>query len=496
MERRTGPVMHQCGTRFGLLGAVVLGAVVSCRASGGPDETTATGGQTLHGLSDPGPRPGAPGAGAPATPQPVEPDDPAAQQQASVACFPGLASDVLLACEQAVIRFQEIDSVSGKLGVETGVGLGPAFNGNSCAMCHAQPAVLGSSPGLGSPQNAVPNPQIAVATLDGARNVIPPFITSDGPVREARFRSDGLVHDLFTISGRIDAPGCDAMQPDFDWQASYRVPTPLFGLGLVENVPDAELEANLAASAGAFGTGGAFNVSADDGTIMRFGWKAQAKSILDFAGGAYSVEQGVTSEAFPHEKAGGATNLQGCLSFNPLPEDVTDLAAPSTSTVSDASSDLVNFGIAIRLSRPPAPATAPFGIGSIAITQDEIDRGRDAFLWVGCASCHTPTLTTASSSIDPALSNVEFHPYSDFALHHMGPELADGIVQGSAGPDQFRTAPLWGVGQRLYFLHDGRTSDIVGAVAAHGGDAQFVIANFATLPRYQQREVVYFLRSL
>jgi CxxC motif-containing protein (DUF1111 family) len=65
------------------------------------------------------------------------------------------------------------------------------------------------------------------------------------------------------------------------------------------------------------------------------------------------------------------------------------------------------------------------------------------------------------------MSNVTYHPYSDFALHHMGSNLADGIVQGVAGPDQFRTAPLWGVGQRLFFLHDGRVSDLLQAVQAH-----------------------------
>lgn len=489
-------MQHARGTRVWLAIAMTAAAVASCTSREGADETFAAGGQTLHGVADPGPRPGLPGAGAPQTSQPIDPDDAAARQQARVACFPGLASDVLLACEQAVIRFQEIDSVSGNLGVETGVGLGPAFNGNSCAMCHAQPGVMGSSPGLLSPQKPVPNPQIALASLDGAENVVPPFITPEGPVREVRFRSDNLVHDLFTIGGRTDAPGCRAMQPDFRGQKSYRIPTPLFGLGLVENVPDVELEANLGVSCLQFDTGGTFNVSSDDGTIMRFGWKAQTKSVRNFDGAAYNVEQGVTSESFPNEKAGGASHLEGCLSFNPTPEDATNLSGSGQNTVSDVSSDVENFGIAIRLSRPPAPATAPFGIGTVEITQEEIDKGRQAFVSVGCASCHTPILTTADSSLDPAMSNVQFHPYSDFALHHMGPELADGIVQGQAGPDQFRTAPLWGLGQRLYFLHDGRTDDLADAIEAHGGDAAMVISNFHRLPRYKQLDTVYFLRSL
>jgi len=109
---------------------------------------------------------------------------------------------------------QEIDSVSGTIAGEAGSGLGPTFNGNSCTQCHAQPAPGGSSPGLNSPQNSVQNPQIALATLDGATNTVPSFITPDGPIREARFvrnsngTADGGVHGLYTIRGRSDAAGC------------------------------------------------------------------------------------------------------------------------------------------------------------------------------------------------------------------------------------------------------------------------------------------------
>jgi CxxC motif-containing protein (DUF1111 family) len=130
------------------------------------------------------------------------------------------------------------------------------------------------------------------------------------------------------------------------------------------------------------------------------------------------------------------------------------------------------------------------------INQNQIDRGSAEFVAVGCAACHTPTLTTAASSLDAAMSNVTFHPYSDFALHHMGSGLSDGITQGNAGPDQFRTAPLWGVGQRLFLLHDGRTSDLTVAIAAHGGDASTVITNFNNLSKTDQQDIIFFLRSL
>jgi CxxC motif-containing protein (DUF1111 family) len=393
-------------------------------------------------------------------------------------------------CEQAVIRFQEVDSVSGTVGTESGQGLGPTFNGNGCAVCHAHPAVLGSSP--------APNPQIALATLDGATNTVPSFISASGPVREARFLGDGSVHDLYTITGRSDASGCNTAQPDFAAQIAagtiiFRVPTPLFGLGLVENTPDATLRENgppagapTNASLGI--TGGVFNLSGNDQTITRFGWKAQNKSLLIFSGEAYTVEQGVTNEAFPNERA----LVPGC-SFNGTPEDATPSRKKfPAKSLSDASSDIVNFAAAIRLSAPPTPALPP------GVTAAQASNGQAVFVRVGCANCHSPALTTAASGVDPALSNVTFHPYSDFALHEMG-ALGDGITQGGAGPNQFRTAPLWGAGQRLFFLHDGRTGDLVFAIEAHaspGSEASAAVANFNAATASDQQDLVSFLRSL
>ena len=227
-------------------------------------------------------------------------------------------------------------------------------------MCHAQPAAGGSSPGLSSPQNPVPNPQVALAKLDGATNTVPSFITNSGPVREARFVAtdptnvysalDGGVHALYTIQGRTDAPGCTLAQPNFAFQQSYgnvifRIPTPVFGLGLVENTPDSTLRANLNSTSSSrynLGIGGSFNTSGNDGTITRFGWKAQNKSLLIFASEAYNVEQGVTNEGFPNER----NTTAGC-AFNATPEDSSNLLNPNQSssnfgtTVGTISGDVV-----------------------------------------------------------------------------------------------------------------------------------------------------------
>ncbi|MGC2771993.1 MAG: hypothetical protein WA232_09865, partial [Candidatus Sulfotelmatobacter sp.] len=192
----------------------------------------------VHAQNDPGPRPGPAAAGS---------------------FYSTLNANEQAFFIQAQLRFQEIDSVSGGIAGESGSGLGPTFNGNSCAQCHAQPTIGGASPGVLSPQNAIPNPQVALAALDGATNAVPSFVTANGPVLEARFIKtssgalDGGVHDLYTIAGRSDAPGCTLAPPDFATALStdniiFRTPTPLFGLGLVEATPDANLQANLAAT--------------------------------------------------------------------------------------------------------------------------------------------------------------------------------------------------------------------------------------------------------
>jgi CxxC motif-containing protein (DUF1111 family) len=439
----------------------------------------------LPAQSDPGPRTGPAAAGS---------------------FYPTLSANEQNFFNQAFLRFQEVDSVSGGIAGEAGVGLGPTFNGNSCAQCHAQPAVGGASPGLISPQNSIQNPQVALATLDSATNVVPSFITANGPVLEARFIKtstgalDGGVHDLYTIAGRSDAIGCILAQPDFATALStnnviFRTPTPLFGLGLVEATPDATLQANLTATQSARAAlkiGGVFNTSGNDGTITRFGWKAQNKSLLIFVGEAYNVEQGVSNENFPNERSA----VTGCV-FNGSPEDSTVLLNQnvnssnfglSVGTASEMSSDVVNFAAFIRLSAPPTPA---------ASTQSTLN-GATQFNTIGCNLCHSPTLTTGPS-VFTGMSNVSYNPYSDFALHNMGTGLSDGIHQGGAGPNEFRTAPLWGLGQRLFFLHDGRTTDLIEAIEAHsstGSEANMVIRKFNALKASQAQDLLNFLRSL
>lgn len=381
-------------------------------------------------------------------------------------------------------KFQQVDSVKGGFG-GTDVGLGPGFNLDSCGGCHAFPAIGGSSPKL--------NPQIAMASKNGARNSIPSFITANGPVREVRFKTkpdgtpDGGVHDLFTITGRVDAPGCQIAQPDFNsamrsGNAIFRIPTPTFGLGLIEAIPDSAILANVQQSQfrrQQSQISGQPNMSGNDGTVTRFGWKAQNKSLIVFAGEAYNVEQGVTNEMFPQERN---TPSASCL-FNPLPESAMN---PNGGTAVGGQSDVELFAAFMHFLAPPTPVT-PASPG-----------GATLFDSIGCTLCHTPSMQTGPN-ISAALSNVTVNLYSDLLVHNMGTNLADGITQGAAGGDSFRTAPLWGLGQRIFFLHDGRTSDLVDAIREHassGSEANSVVQNYNNLPARQQQAILDFLRSL
>jgi CxxC motif-containing protein (DUF1111 family) len=450
-------------------------ALAMLLASGAALPALAQNGST-GGAVDPGPRSGTTSAGG---------------------ALPGLGTKEKKLFNAALARFGEVDSVSGTIddapsGRLTGGGLGPVFNGNSCQLCHAFPDVGGSSPPM--------NPQISLATLDGAKNSIPSFITANGPTREARFihtangAPDGGVHDLFVITGRSDASGCTITQPNFPQAIAgnniiFRIPTPLFGGGQIENVPDINLmedSSQIASQQAAMGiTSGDFNLSGNDGTITRFGWKAQNKSLLIFAGEAYNVEQGVTNELFPNERV----DVPNCL-INPLPEDALNLTNPGTEGFdpSDFSSDVENFAAFMRLLAGPTPAASTTAIAA----------GEESFESVGCSLCHVPTHVTGPS-IFTNQSFVTFQPFTDLALHDMGTGLADQISQGGANGSQFRTAPLWGVGQRIFFLHDGRTNNLLTAIEDHmssGSEANMVIQSFNALSVTSQQDILDFLRSL
>jgi len=425
------------------------------------------------GAHDPGVRPGA-SAGAP---------------------LDGLNADELEYFNAAKLEFAEPEEVD--------EGLGPRMNLDSCGGCHMQPAVGGTSPAV--------NPQVAFAHLNGGTDFVPSFISANGPVREARFvrnadgTADGGVHALFTITGRVGAAGCSLRQPDFANQLAnhnviFRIPTPTFGTGLIEQIPDSAILANQAANAstksslGIRGRAnfqvsgrtitGQTNNNGNDGTISRFGWKAQNKSLLMFSGEAYNVEMGITNELFQTEREENAS-----CQFATVPNDITNAAAVEPL---DALNGMQKFPIFMRFLAAPTPSlTSPGGSFSIA-------HGKDVFNNIGCALCHTPSFTTGNSSV-AALRKKPVNLFSDLLIHDMGDGLADGVSQGEAGPREFRSAPLWGLGQRIFFLHDGRTSNLESAIKAHasnGSEANGVINRYFNLSEDTKQDLLNFLRSL
>ena len=426
---------------------------------------------TAYAQVDPGLRPGAAGAGAP---------------------LAGLSPNELVFFDAGRDDFAEAEGI--------GDGLGPRFNLDSCAGCHLQPDIGGSSPAV--------NPQVAAATAFGARNTVPSFITSNGPIREARFKTqpggapDGGVHSLFVVTGRSDstgsASGCNIVQENFAAQQAsnnviFRTPTPVFGLGLIEEISDRTIADNVAANGpgkAALGISGRLNRNGNDGRITRFGWKAQNPTGLVFSAEAYNVEMGITNEGFQVER----DETPEC-QFAQLPNDVTNVDG---ATGIDTVSAIEKFAFFMRFLAPPTPSTTVPG-GANSITE-----GRNAFVNIGCAQCHTPALSTGNATV-VALRNKSVPLFSDLALHNMGPGLADDISQGAARGDEFRTAPLWGLGKRIFFLHDGRTSNLLTAIQAHSSngngfypasEANAVVNSFNGLTPSRKQDLLNFLRSL
>jgi hypothetical protein len=427
-------------------------------------------------------------------------------------------------------------------------GLGARFNGDSCMVCHSQPAIGGSGGFLvpnpkdvkrGLPARPAENPSFdLIPHRNGQTNVVPSFITRFGPIREVRFAfqrdgdgrvtstPDGGVHQLWTIVGRdTNTDGRDdpvlrqctnakLPQPNFerevrDHNIAFRIPLQLFGLGLIDSIDDREILARHDVTADRradFGIAGVPNRSGNDGTITRFGWKAQNKSLTVFAGEAYNVENGVTNELFPQATA----DLFECNgSQKPHPNDIARTADDDAENEAFTNplhllADWMQFTLFMRFLDAPQPAPL----------SQSAQAGRANFDAVGCTLCHTPQMKTAARmGGGGALENKEVNLYSDLLTHHMGANLADNISQGLAGPDEFRSQPLWGVGQRRFFLHDGRTDNLIAAIQAHASaataanptlrtpafgpsEANASVARFNSLSTRDKQSIIDFLRAL
>jgi CxxC motif-containing protein (DUF1111 family) len=356
----------------------------------------------------------------------------------------GLPPDVLALFEAGQEKFEAAEEVGG--------GLGPVFNDVSCVACHSNPKVGGDS--------NITETRFGRIT----RGMFDPMTEFGG--------------SLLQVRGVDPAHGCgpETVPPEATIIAKRKT-TSLFGLGLVDNVPDgALLELARAQRANTPEVAGQASLVIDATTgqrrVGRFGWKAQIATLVTVAADAYLNEMGITSPTFPKENLpnGDAARLEQCDGFKTEPEDDGDRVTA--------------FKDFMRLLAPPprGPRTA------------QVTSGQAVFEEIGCATCHVRTLTTGTNAI-AALDRVTFEPFSDFLLHDMG-SLGDSIEQGAAGGRQMRTAPLWGLRVRTTYLHDGRASTLETAILAHDGQGRGAMREYTHLDDASKHALRAFLQSL
>lgn len=336
-------------------------------------------------------------------------------------------------------------------------GLGPIFNGTACAECHKAGAIGGAAMDLTVAR---------VTRIGGMRNgVYTDLPELGGPVMQARSLRE--FDTSCPISGET-APS----QANF---VSHRITTPLFGAGLIEAIPAATILARVGQNDpdGVRGVANlVFNPETGQNEVGRFGWKSQHSSLHLFAGDAYLNEMGVTSKSFPND------NLpQG----RPIPPGWGPTSSPE-----DTDGDVESFTAFMRYLAPPNRR--------LPITP-QAQNGEQVFNNIRCSACHVAQMKTGANAVG-ALAFQTVPLYSDLLLHRMGNGLADGIQQGQAKGDQFRTAPLWGLSRRAFFLHDGRALTIQDAIAAHDGEAANARNRFLHLQGPDRDALMAFLNSL
>lgn len=342
-------------------------------------------------------------------------------------------------------------------------GVGPVFNGRSCAECHSGPATGGSSDVLSTRIGAIDD--------DG---FFDPLLRFGGPTIQTK----GIVGLRgFQFPGEVVPPQATIV--------ARRRSNPLFGFGLVDAVPDESFHfAALFQEHFTPETAGRPNETRDlrtgERVVGRFGWKAGRGSVFDFSADAYKDEMGITVPGFLRDKDGrsfGEENPpQGdarLLRFNPV-------ASPNEPDADD----IVGFTDFIGFLAPPPqkPLTAQGRLG------------RAVFHQIGCADCHQPAMRTGRNPVR-ALDRVEFHPFSDFLLHDMG-ALGDGIEEGSATGREMRTAPLWGLRELPFYLHDGRAETVAEAIRWHDGQGRGARNRYLDLPDARRRALLTFLNSI
>jgi CxxC motif-containing protein (DUF1111 family) len=388
-------------------------------------------------------------------------------------------------------------------------GLGPLFNTNACQNCHIRDG-RGHPPGPEALNAVSMLVRLSIAPTTGQQallervGVIPeptygtqlqdmavPGVTPEGKVRveysavEVRF-ADGLRMTLRQPRLQISQLGYGPMHPDT--QMSARVAPPMIGLGLLEAIPEAAILANASTQARqSDGVQGKANRVWDDArgaTVLgRFGWKAGQPSLMQQNAHAFAGDMSLTSRLKPADDCTAAQTACRAAPNGSEPDDGLE--------VSDNILRLVQF----YTRHLGVPERRDMGAPQVLA-------GKNLFYQAGCQTCHVPQYTTAPNADDPALAGQIIRPYTDLLLHDMGPGLADGRAEFQAGPSDWRTPPLWGIGLsetvsgHSQFLHDGRARNLLEAVLWHGGEAESAKRHVLTFNAEQRDALLAFLNSL
>lgn len=317
-------------------------------------------------------------------------------------------------------------------------GLGPLFNDNSCRVCHFEGASGGHS------ERTV---TLAGAMLNGGPSLLEHV---GGP----------MIQDRAVTGYDIERVPKEATS------LSHRMSPPVWGMGLMEAVPEQALLAQMAPSDEKFALGIRGIANWEKGKIGRFGFKAQKATMKTFSEQAFSWELGISTPGRPED---------------PLPNK-----APGQAKHPDISEEEL-LDVAFYQRYLGAPPRGP-------ITR-EVEAGEKVFKGAGCVHCHTPTHTTGKNDIGIP-EGLEVAVYSDMLLHVMDEDLADQMVQGASTGQMWRTTPLWGLRLRKKYLHDGRATDLDEAIQLHGGEATKVVQNYVALEEREKTSLRAFLNSL
>lgn len=333
-------------------------------------------------------------------------------------------------------------------------GLGPAFNGTSCAVCHNIPTIGGAG---------------TMAELRAGRR------NASGEFETLNESGDTLFH-MFSVPGH----GCQPVLPPDANVFARRVPIPLFGAGLVEAIADDTLlrleDPNDRNGDGVSGRAAlVVDVETGERRVGRFGWKAQHATLISFGADAYRNEMGITNDLFPHESAFAITpeKMRACDPF-PDPEDIRDPRSRRRG--------IDNFASFMRF-------LAPADRGEVT---EQVRGGERVFSAIGCATCHVPTLETGPSA-NPLFNRKTVALFSDLLLHDVG--TGDGVKQAAAEANEIRTPALWGLRLRRPLLHDG-TATLEEAIRRHGREAELARRGFELLTDGDRAALMAFLGSL